>query len=299
MNVNLPATVHHDAPARFTQDQVGLIKRTICKGATDDELKLFMAQCERTGLDPFSRQIYSLERRTKNPDGQWVTTRSIQVSIDGFRLVAERSGKYAGQVGPYWCGADGQWQDVWLSAEPPKAARVGVLRDDFKEPCWGVARYDSYVQKLKDGAPTRMWATMPDVMLAKCAESLALRKAFPQELAGLYTADEMDQATTVVEDAKPSPVQPQAIAAPVHPETGELSPHTIKRGKDPIAWGGQYIAALKATTLLSDLGEWAEANKETLEIIADKHPQTFKLINAAAKLRMDELSKPLEMDAAE
>ncbi|MDA8206185.1 MAG: recombinase RecT [Thermaerobacter sp.] len=150
----------------WNREQIDLIKATVAKDASDAELQLFLYQARRTGLDPLARQIYFVKRRADLPG-------TIQTSIDGFRLTAERTGKYAGQIGPWWCGKDGKWQDVWLLNEPPVAARIGILRRDFQEPLYAVARYTSYVQLVYDKTtgkhhPNTIWTKMPDLMLAKC-----------------------------------------------------------------------------------------------------------------------------------
>lgn len=175
----------------FTEEQIALIKSQICKGATDAQLDMFMATCNRLQLDPFAKQIYGTIRKDRKND---TSNLVVQVSIDGFRSVADASSDYQGQVPAQWCGDDMVWREVWLSNEFPAAARVGVWREGFREPLYAVATWLSYVQTDFDGKPVSMWQKMPDVMLAKCAEALALRKAFPRKLSGVYTPDEMGQA---------------------------------------------------------------------------------------------------------
>ncbi|WP_275792665.1 phage recombination protein Bet [Prescottella equi] len=191
----------------FTPQQVAALKQLGVDEATDGDLQVFFHQCQRTGLDPFARQIYMIGRRQKewNPrtrEETWSTKYTIQTGIDGFRLIASRTGQLDGYEDTLWCGQDGKWTDVWLKREAPAASKVTVIRNGARYPA--VALFTEYAGLTNKGELTKMWREKGALMLAKCAEALALRKAFPQDLSGLYTSDEMQQANNSQESA-PAP----------------------------------------------------------------------------------------------
>lgn len=162
------------------------------KDATNADLAVFMHVCQRTGLDPFSRQIYMLNRRTKEGD-QWVTKQTIQVGIDGFRVIRDRVAQRLGVTVEYedtiWYEADGSPHHVWLWDHAPTACNVTVVKDGKRFP--GVVRTASYQATNKQGDPIAQWKTQPDHMIEKCAEAFALRRAFPHDLGGIALDDEM------------------------------------------------------------------------------------------------------------
>lgn len=185
--------------AEFTPEQVDLIKRTIAPSATNDELKMFLHHAHKAGLDPLAKQIYFQKYGSKM---------TIIVSIDGYRLIAERTGCYAGSDDP-----------VFDDEKNPTKATVTVYKmvAGVRCPFTATARWDEY---CPPSGRDHMWQKMGFTMLAKCAEGLALRKGFPAELSGLYTKEEMDQA------------EPAVLAAAnetIDAETGEVKPKIPER----------------------------------------------------------------------
>lgn len=176
------------------KEKVELVKNTVCKDASDDELSLFLYTCKRTGLDPFAKQIYSIPRTDKKTGK---TTRTIQTSIDGFRLIADRTGKYSPGKEPSYT-YDDKGKIFSCTAYIKKMSNDGTWHEVASTAYW-----KEYVVTYYD-KPSSFWEKMPHLMLAKCAEALALRKAFPADLSGLYTDDEMGQANnkTKKEDHK-------------------------------------------------------------------------------------------------
>ena len=185
-------TLVQTTPGDFRQDQIDLIKSTVAAGTTDLELQLFLEVCKSTGLNPFQRQIYAIKRKTGREEKM-----TIQTGIDGYRLIAARSGVHLGttdaEYGPITAEGFPEWARVIVRklvhgqvAEFPATARWSEY----------VQQKDEWVNNQRTGKKTvtDMWAKMPHTMLGKCAEALALRKAFPAELSGVYSDVEMQQA---------------------------------------------------------------------------------------------------------
>ena len=193
----------------FNPTQLDLIKNQIAKGCSTSEIEYFIGVCQRTGLDPFQRQIYAIRRKDNG-----VEKMTIQTGIDGYRLIADRTDRYAGSDEPvhHYDDAGNLMRSVvtvWKM--------VGGVRGSFT----ASALWSEYQQ-----ANNKMWAKMPCTMLAKCAEALALRKAFPADLSGLYTTEEMMQSDNdrpqggndrpPLDGPKPAPKpSPKALPAPV------------------------------------------------------------------------------------
>ena len=241
--------------AQWSPEQSQLISSTIAPNCTADELKLFAYACQRTGLDPFSKQIYAIKRGKM----------TIQVGIDGLRSIAERSGQLDGSA-TFWIGdtEGSQWSDVWLGSKPPAAAKTIIYRKGCGHPFVGVARFQDY------NAGQGLWSKMPSAMLAKCSEALALRKAFPADMSGVYTVDEMEQAETVTVTATATPALPAAPAG------------------DVAIFDAGRAAIAKATSLekLAMIGARMEARKSELS------QQQFDTLLELSLLREAELAPP-------
>ena len=182
---------------------------------------------------------------------------TISSGIDGLRSIAERTGQLDGSSS-YWCGEDGVWVDVWLSSKPPAAAKTIIHRKGASHPFVGVARFADY--NVGQG----LWSKMPAAMIAKCSEALALRKAFPADLSGVYSTDEMDQAVEPV----------MVTTAPALPDKGDAK--VFQAGKAAIAKAANMEALAKVTERMeARKGDLSTEQQETLLALALEKEASF------------------------
>ncbi len=178
------------AVQEFTRQQINVIKQTIMPRASDAELMALVEYARRSGLDPFSRQIYAIPKKI---DGRHAGY-DFFTGIDGLRLIAARAGGYD-RIEIEWCGPDAKWTDVWLDeTKAPKAARATIYVDGvgqrFRPVLW-----KEFARIGRNGVPIGNWGLMPSHMLGKVAEAQALRTKYPKETAGLRIEVDEDGAT--------------------------------------------------------------------------------------------------------
>lgn len=170
---------------RYSREQIETIKQTVAKGASDTQLALFLEVCRARGLDPFTRQVF-------------YTPQGVIVSIDGLRSIAERTGCYAPGPTRYEYSPDGGLLAAYVTVRKMVAS------------AWHDVEESAYLEEYRGHSP--IWKKMPRVMLAKCAEARALRRAFSADLSGLYSAEEMDQAQPERDITPAKPVEVQAVS---------------------------------------------------------------------------------------
>ena len=180
------------------KEKIELLKKTICVGSTNEELQLFIYACNRSQLDPFMKQIYAVKRKSKDKNGNWIETMTIQTSIDGYRLIAERTGRYI--PGRDYTFNYQENKLISATAYVKKLANDGSWHEISHSVFWA-----EYAPTNKEGQLIGMWKNMPHVMLGKCAEAACLRRAFPADLSGLYTKEEMEQSEVAVIDEREAP----------------------------------------------------------------------------------------------
>lgn len=253
----------------MTEDQVALIKKTIAKNATDDELRLFLYQCKRLGLDPLSKQIHFV--KYGNSPGTVIT------GIDGFRLVAHRTGKLSGIKRGAIRNDNGVLVGGWAE----------VYRSDWTHP----AREEVPLAEYNKGSGN--WKTMPETMIKKVAEAAALRMAFPSDLSGIYSDDEMDQATPV-KDVSTKP-QTAHITPPNAAVTdGVLTTKAVKvpAADNPVAKPAVIEQGPFAGDYVINFGNW-EVGKALKNIDPTKLEEYILFLEAEAKKRGKTITGPM------
>lgn len=263
------------APA-VTEKDLELVKKIIFPDADDAELKLFLFECSRRGVHPLDRKIFPVKRNDKESGTKRVT---FQTSIDLMRSEALTTGGYDGQDEPEF-GEE-------KAGGYPESATVRVYRKGIERPFVGIARWKEFYPG--DGGSGFMWRKMPYHMLSKCAEALAMRKAFPQELGGLYVPEEMQRADDAGNQGGGySGTVRQTDKKP--PGTSQAAPGATKGKKTAIDTLKEEVAAYcpdpnLQPALLKQLTTWTDA-KGNLHFAESWEKLTEKWAgNALVKLR--------------
>lgn len=259
----------------FTGEQIQLIKGTIAKGATDDELKLFLYRCKTLGLDPLKPGMIHFVKYGSNPG-------TIVVGIEGFRARAATTGKLSGVKRGVLRDEKGQCTGGWCE----------VYRSDWKEP----AREEVSLHEYNTGKA--MWAKMPETMIKKVAEAAALRMAFADELGGVYATEEMDQADTR-RPYNPDVNTQTAIDLAIRPTEKPAKPDTPPptAGEHVVRIGKKYVGQMLKDIGVDEVVRFAKWIEKDSDPGFKSHPDTKEFLTFAyeyvKEFELDELDQAL------
>jgi len=239
-------TTTNDSITKWDQEKLELIRRLYCKGATDDEMEHFAHICQKSKLDPLLKQIYFMKYSGK------MTTIT---SIDGYRLIADRTGKYS----------PGKETTFAYDKNGFLVSATACIRKMTTDGTWHDVSATAHLVEYKPKHSSQFWAEKPHIMLGKCAEALALRKAFPADLSGMYVQEEMDQAKPDNEETKEEVVVQGEQSIP---------------GTNPLA----FMDNLKIYELADELSVRSELD----------HNELLVYLRAAEKKCIEEMQKPFE-----
>lgn len=313
------ALVIADNQIEFTEAQIAALKQLGVDDAPRGDLDVFFHTAKRTGLDPFSKQIYMIGRNTKvggyrgEPE-RWETKYTIQTGIEGYRVVGHRIARREAIARPLarrlFCGRDGIWRDVLIEDGPPVAAKAEITCDGVLVG-EAVVKFIEYAQTTRAGELAGQWRDKPTVMIGKCAEAAAWRAAFPQDFAGVYEAAEFDRHQVIDGEVEPVRVRAEradrgvqgvAAALGIKTETvdAETTSPTEPTPEAPTvemitsAQSKKLYALLRANNLedKADALAWISA---ALDRSADNPVASTKdLTKAQAVTVIDKLDKPSE-----
>jgi len=201
------------------RSELDILRQQFAPGAGDDELAYFAKVANHLALDPWAGHICLM------PIGG---AHRPTITVAGRRFIADRTGNLAAIEGPVWRGRtvvleDGtklrppyeeDWEPETETDPYPYAARCLVHRKDWIKPANGTALWTEFSrwtkadthpktgEVLKPSKLFETWERMPSHMLGKVAESMALRRAFPEVQAAISYVGGSDEDSTLLREVE-------------------------------------------------------------------------------------------------
>lgn len=224
-----PVSVTYKAGGADVTLSLGMIKKYLVTGSpeniTEQEMMMFMSLCRYQGLNPFVRDAYLIKYGSQPA--------AIVVGKGALEKRAQRTEKYKGfEAGIIVRTGNGEIEHRTGTFYLPEEEIVGgwakVYVDGFDNPVEAAVSMQEYIGRKKDGSINSQWATKPATMIRKVAKAQALREAFPEDMAGMYVAEEvgvdgMDEQVIEQPTAGEQAARPEIIDIPAQEETDDFA----------------------------------------------------------------------------